>query len=142
MLFRSHAPTFVSTPSPKITPAGTAGDFTLSPPAGYTMSTPSDGIYTIENKDGRGLQITVTHYDEPGPITEERIRQDLPDAEINEPGQAKLDGTLSFLFYGYDEDMGDTFEVWSVHGGKLFQIMAAKSEEKMIENILDTWKWQ
>lgn len=136
--FRTHQ-TPASTDANQVgTPSSTPVDFTLTPPADSTMLSLSEGIYTV----GDILQISVTDYDEPGPITEERIRQDLPDAEINEPGQAKLDGTVSFLFYGHDEDLGETFEVWAVHSDKLFQIMGRKEDEKMIEKILNTWKWQ
>lgn len=141
MIYKKPAP-IVVTATPMVSATITPTDFNIVLPAGYTMTSPDDGIYTIEDQTGTGMQISITAFDEPGPITEERIRQDLPDAVIDEPGQAKLDGELSFIFYGFDEDMGDTFEVWAVHGGKLYQIMGAKEQEKEIETILNTWKWK
>ncbi|MEK7616110.1 MAG: hypothetical protein AAB420_02810 [Patescibacteria group bacterium] len=117
-------------------------DFTVTYPAGYKVSSAASGVTTVENEEGRGFQIAVTAFDEPGPITEERIRQDLPDAEINEPAWYELDGEKTFVFYGFDEDLGETFEVWTVHGGKLYQIMGTKTDEEVITKTLKTWKWK
>ena len=111
-------------------------EFTVKYPDGYKVYSTTPDVITVENEAGNGLQITTTAFDEAGPITEERIRQDLPDALINEPGLAKLDGEQSLVFYGNDEDLGETFEVWVVHDGKLYQIMSAKDDEKMVELVL------
>lgn len=127
------------------TPENTA-DFSMRYPDNYKVyhssASSDEQITTIENADGRGFQISVTPFDEPGPITAERIRQDEPDAVINNPGAAKLDGELSFVFYGKDPDLGDTFEVWTVHGGKLYQIMGIKADEQLISDAINTWKWR
>ena len=131
--------------SPTLSPQSISSNFTLRVPDGYrahSQLNDEEELITIENGEGAGLQIFVTPFDEPGPITEERIREDLPEAEIYEPGLAKLDGEMSFLFYGFDEDLGETFEVWAVHKGKLFQIMSAKVDESLVEKTLDTWKWK
>ena len=116
-------------------------EFTVKYPEGYKVYSTAPDVITVENEAGQGFQIAVTAFDESGPITPERIQQDLPDAEINEPGLAKLDGEQTLVFYGYDEDIGETFEAWVVHNGKLYQIMSAKSDENMLESLLDTWKW-
>ena len=147
---RPHNP--ISSVSPSDSPLPIRGSaegdskyFTLRVPDGYrahSQLNDEEELITIENGEGAGLQIFVTPFDEPGPITEERIREDLPEAEIYEPGLAKLDGEMSFLFYGFDEDLGETFEVWAVHKGKLFQIMSAKVDESLVEKTLDTWKWK
>lgn len=141
-LVRSHKPP-MPTPTPIPVPTQEiSSDFSLRTPEGYKLFSPSENIFTIENSDGRGFQIFVSPFDEPGPITAERIRQDEPDAVIDQPGQAKLDGAMSFVFYGHDEDLGDTFEVWTVAGGKLYQIMGKKSDEKLITETINTWKWK
>src|SRR3989344_3965571 len=80
--------------SPTLSPQSISSNFTLRVPDGYrahSQLNDEEELITIENGEGAGLQIFVTPFDEPGPITEERIREDLPDAEIYEPGLAKLD---------------------------------------------------
>ena len=123
-----------------------SASFTVRYPDGYkvfsTAPDESQELYSIENSDGNGFQIFVTPFDEAGPITADRIWQDMPDAQINEPGEAKLDGADSFVFYGYNEDIGDTFEVWTVRDEKLYQIMGRKTDEQLIVDTLNTWKWR
>ena len=130
-----------ATPTPE-----NISDFSIQVPDGFTMravsASISETIYTIENDKGVGFQIFASDFDEPGPITEERVYEDLPDAVVNEPGQATLDGAASFVFYGEDEDLGETFEVWAVHHGKLFQIMGRKADEELVIKTINTWKWK
>ena len=98
-------------------------------------------IITAED-DKFGFQIFIMSFDEPGPINKERILQDVPDMQINNPGQAKLDGIETLIFNGYNEDMGETFEAWVVYKGKLYQIMTKREQEKLLEEVLETWKWK
>lgn len=97
---------------------------------------------TVENQKGSGFQIFIIAFDEPGPITPERIWQDMPDMEINDPKNAQLDGVKTLVFNGYDEDMGETFEAWVVRKGKLYQISGPKTAEKLMIETLETWEWK
>ncbi|MDP3696722.1 MAG: hypothetical protein Q8R55_01685 [Candidatus Taylorbacteria bacterium] len=119
--------------------------FSLKYPDNFKVSSApveSGEIITIENEKGSGFQIFITAWDEPGPITPERIWQDMPDTEINDPKNADLDGSKTLVFNGYDEDMGETFEAWTVHKGKLYQITGPKTAEKLIVETLETWGWK
>src|SRR3989344_8195869 len=98
-------------------------------------------IITVENSKGSGFQILITSFDEPGPITPERIWQDEPEADIIDPKWADLDGIKTIAFYGYNEDMGETFEVWPIYKGKLYQIAGPKTAEDLIVETLETGRW-
>lgn len=97
---------------------------------------------TTAEDDKFGFQIFIMPFDEPGPITPERILQDVPDMEINDPKNADLDGVKTLVFNGYDEDMGETFEAWIVHKGKLYQIAGPKIARQIIIETLETWRWK
>lgn len=99
-------------------------------------------IITLENNKGNGFQIFAMSFDEPGPITPERIWRDQPDAEINDPKNAQLDDLKALVFNGYDEDLGETFEAWAVYKNKLYQISGPKTAEKLITETLETWRWK
>ena len=99
-------------------------------------------VTTVENTKGSGFQVFSIAWDESDPITPERIWQDMPDADVLEPKNAKLDGEEALVFYGYDEDMGETFEVWAVYKGKLYQISGPKMAEKLVTETLETWDWK
>lgn len=98
-------------------------------------------MVAVENEKGSGFQIFFSSFDEPGPITPERIWQDMPDMAINDPKNADLDGSKALVFYGSDEVMGETFEVWTVRRGKLYQITGPKTAEQLIIETLETWTW-
>jgi|SRR3989338_6106682 len=127
-------------------PAAISTYFNIKYPNEYKVFSispePSQELTTIENSEGKGFQIFSMPFDEEGPMTEERIRKDLPDAQINDSGLAELDGVKSLVFYGFDEDLGETFEVWSVYNGRLYQIMGKKVDEETIVKTLNTWQWK
>lgn len=107
-----------------------------------TSISSTEEVTTIENADGSGFQIFSMLWDESEPITPERIWEDEPDAEITDPKNADLDGIKALVFYGYNGDIGETFEVWTVRNGKLFQITGPKTAEKLITETLETWEWR
>ena len=99
-------------------------------------------VVTIENNKGSGFQIFVSVFDEPGPITPEKIQEDLPEAVINDPKNAQLDSSKALVFNGYDDVFGDTFEVWVINKGRLYQIVGPKTATKLITETLETWNWK
>ena len=120
------------------------GDFSFKYEEGMkaTSSLVEGGeMITVEKDADHGFQVFILPFDEEGPITEERIREDLPDIEIREPKYVEMDGNKSLAFYS-SGDLGETFEVWAVHDGKLYQIMARKNQERWTRGILGTWEWK
>lgn len=99
-------------------------------------------MITAENPKGSGFQIFIIPFDEPGPITPERIWQDIPDLEITDPKNAELDKSKTLVFYSYDDDFGPTFEAWTIYKGKLYQINGPKTAEQLIIETLETWDWK
>lgn len=120
--------------------------FSFKYPGGFKVSsTPvstTQEVVTIENEKGTGFQIFILAWDESGPITPERIWQDMPDADVIDPKNAELDGVKTLVFYGYNEDMGETFEAWVVRKGKLYQIAGPRAAEQLIVETLETWRWK
>lgn len=120
-------------------------DFSFKYPDGFkATTTPAETgeAVVVENANGSGFQIFSSPFDEPGPITPERIWQDQPDMEINNPRNANLDGVKALVFNGYDEALGETFEVWTVHNGKFYQIAGPKTTEQLIIETLEKWEWK
>jgi hypothetical protein len=89
-----------------------------------------------------GFQVFISAFDEKGPVTPERIWKDLPDEVINEPKVADLDGVETLVFYGLDDEIGETFEAWTARNGKLYQIMTTKVAEQLLIEVLNTWGWK
>jgi hypothetical protein len=102
----------------------------------------NNGELLTFDKGPVSFQIFIMPFDEPGPITPERIWQDVPDMEINNAREADLDGVETVVFNSYDEALGETFEVWLVYKGRLYQIMTTREQEKLLIEILNTWNWK
>ena len=120
-------------------------DFSFKYSDGFKItSVPVEGgeMITVENEKGSGFQIYIVPFDESGMITPERIWQDLPDAVVDDPKNADLDGVKTLVFNGYDENFGDTFEAWANNKGLLYQISGPKTATNLIIETLETWDWK
>ncbi len=123
-------------------------------PDGYSFIYPKDfkvgqfeegegNMTLIQQTQGNlGMQIYVQDFDEAGPLTVQRIKQDLPDQDIEQAQNASLDKEPAIVFFSKNESLGQTYEVWLVHNKKLFQISGYAQEKDLINKILNTWKWQ
>ena len=89
------------------------------------------------------FQIFISPFDEPGPLTKERILMDLPDLIIKNPEQRVLkNGAVGLIFFSEEPSIGETREVWFVHNGYLYQISTYKELDGLVADILGTWKFQ
>jgi len=44
-------------------------------------------------------------------------------------------------FHGQDAQIGDTYEVWFIKGGLLYEITTYKQREPWLNEILSTWRF-
>jgi hypothetical protein len=105
-------------------------------------------LFQDESGD-RWFQIYITSWDEGNNLSVDRILQDLPDLVIDEPQTAILGpkreagvGINVLIFFGYEEGIGDTREVWFVRGGNLYQITTYKRLDSMLVQILSTLEFR
>ena len=90
----------------------------------------------------KGFQIFIAAFDEPGPITKERILKDIPDMVISNEKEILVGGERALSFTSQDDLGNETQETWLVHSGNLYQISVFPSFEKELLEILKTWKFQ
>ena len=95
------------------------------------------------DNEKNGFQIFVSPFDEAGPITPERIRQDLPDLTINQPQQVIItkNNITGLIFFSREPSLGETREVWFIHDGYLYQMTTYASLDNWVGRILETWKF-
>ncbi len=87
----------------------------------------------------QGFEITISDYDESGPITAERIKKDIPDLVVKNHENIKIAGGVeAFSFFGHDDGLGETFEVWFSAQGKLYQVVTWAEYKKELLNILQS----
>lgn len=119
--------------------------FSFALPDDFTVSESGYGedatIITFEKSQEEGFQIFVAPFDEPGPLSPERIHIDEPDLVIKNSQQTTLDG-ISALAFESESEIGNTYEIWFIRNGKLYQITARALFEAELMKILKTWKFQ
>lgn len=141
----------------------------LHPVRSQTQNASAVQPETEQTSNGAGLeiQIAVMPFDEEGPLTRERILQDLPDMVVDNPVQVLIGEKKdipALLFSSQDEDVGVTKEVWfihpvrsqmpsasadalahrtsnGVHGGFLYQVSALAANEAELGKFLEGWKF-
>ncbi len=90
--------------------------------------------------DGRGLQVYVTPYGDTQ-ITDERFKADQPSGVMQEPTDVLVSGARATMFFGRNEAMGDTREVWFIHNGFLYEVATYKALDAWFAEIMQTWKF-
>ena len=54
------------------------------------------------------------------------------------PMDLSLNSALATMFFGRDPLLGDTREVWFIHGGYLFEVSTPKMLDEWLGNIMFT----
>ena len=97
-------------------------------------------LILLENSErGAAFQIFIQPWDEPGPLTVERIRRDLPDMIMVNADIAEVNGTPVPMvqFLGFHDSLGYIPEAWFIYDGSLFQLaMYAPGDP---EDLLYPW---
>jgi len=98
----------------------------------------------IQQKDGKGgFQVFIAPFDEPGPITKERIVQDLPDMKIESAENRVLkNGVPALIFFSEETSLGKTREIWFINNGYLYQVTTTKDLDSLVAQIVAMWRFE
>jgi hypothetical protein len=61
---------------------------------------------------------------------------------VKEPTEIMIDGTRATMFFGHNPIMGDTREVWFIHGGYLYEVTTYKELDQWLADIMKTWRFE
>jgi len=94
----------------------------------------------------QGFQVFSMPYDEEGPLTEARIRADLPNKVMEDVHPVQVDGVEALAFTSDDDThnqgLGRLFEVWTVHHGVLYQLATYPDLASVLQQVLETWTFR
>jgi hypothetical protein len=93
-----------------------------------------------KNAGEEGFQIYVTPVNGTK-ITEERFLMDEPSGVRNDQTETLVDGAHALAFHGFDAVMGQTYEVWFIKGGFLYEVSTYKEIEPGLNEVLSTWRF-
>jgi hypothetical protein len=109
-----------------------------------------DGAETVliedPTRERQGFQVFSMPYDEEGPLTEARIRADLPTKVMEDVHPVQVDGVEGLAFTSDDnthnQGLGRLFEVWTVHHGVLYQLVTYPELAGELQQVLRTWTFR
>jgi len=138
-------------PSARTPPVGTKEyrsaryHFSLFYPQELTVEEHSEGggaaTITFQNiEKAEGFQLFIVPYSEPQ-VSAERFKRDIPSGVRNNLTNITVDGATGAAFYSTNTELGDTREVWFVHGGFLYEVTTLKPLDAWLGAIIQTWKF-
>jgi len=88
----------------------------------------------------QGLQIFIVPYDGET-ITDERFLRDVPSGERENVQRTTIGGIEAVVFDSRNALLGETKEVWFIHGGYLYEITTLRNTGEWLSDILNTWEF-
>jgi len=96
---------------------------------------------TFEDPFGnRGFQVFIVPYGEEK-ITPERFKADVPSGVITNSKSIVLDGVPAEAFYSSSRALGDTYEIWFIYHGFLYEVTTYKAYDTWLREIMSSWKF-
>jgi len=89
-------------------------------------------------KEERGFQIFVVPYTE-AQVSEEQFKKDLPSGIRADLQNITVDGAVGASFHSTDMKLGETFEIWFVKNGFLYEVTTLKALSGWLQEIMKTW---
>jgi hypothetical protein len=125
--------------------SSSAYHFSLFHPQKQSVQTYDEGagaqtITFQDVTDGSGFQIYVLPYTDTQ-VSEQRFKLDEPSGVRDSVREATVGGASGAAFYSKNAALGDTYEIWFIHGGYLYEVTTLKPLEQMLNSILATWRF-
>lgn len=87
-----------------------------------------------------GFQVFVVPYSGTT-VSAQRFAMDEPSGERVNPRYGTIDGANVATFYSTSQTLGDTYEVWFIHGGYLYEVTTLKPLDTWLQSIMQTWQF-
>ncbi|HUD03061.1 MAG TPA: hypothetical protein VMR46_03570 [Candidatus Paceibacterota bacterium] len=101
------------------------------------------GAYTFSFQDAdtnEGFEIYVTPYGD-SQVSAARFKLDEPSGKMDQPTPVVIDGATATMFFGHNDVMGDTREVWFIKNGYLYEVTSFKELDSWLGTIMQTWRF-
>lgn len=86
------------------------------------------------------FEVYVTPYAD-AQITPERFKLDEPSGVRDDPTDILIDGARGTMFFSRNPMMGETREVWIIHGGFLYEVVTERENDAWLASIMQTWRF-
>jgi len=121
--------------------------FSLKYPPNFHVGEFSNGTNTsvvLQNTESRtGFQIYIKPIEENLTLTESKLRQQVPDINVSDVKPTTVAGTDNALAFNAQNDaFGQSAEIWFVKDKTLFQLSTYREQQKLLQQVVETWKFE
>lgn len=81
---------------------------------------------------GQGIDILITPFDEDGPLTRERIAQDVLTLQMNDVVESETWDGIPIVRFTTPGPTGEIGEIWFSHQGNLYQIALSAPDKEYV----------
>jgi hypothetical protein len=145
------APIPSTTAAPRAAPAGYVEyrdaqyGFSLFYPQELTVKKYDEGggasTFVFQSiKPVEGFQMFIVPYSGTQ-VSAQRFQEDEPSGVREDPTYGLIDGASAASFYSSDATLGDTYEVWFIHNGYLYEVTTLKPLDTWLQGIMQTWEF-
>ena len=72
-------------------------------------------------------------------ITDAQFQLDEPSGVIQDRTDTTVSGVPATTFFGHNDAIGDTREVWFIKGGLLYEVTTYKELDAWLKPIMQSW---
>jgi len=124
-------------------------NFSFVYPKGFTIGSFKEGVdgeivLVQDEKKQQGFQVYIIPFDESGPLTLSRIKQDLPDLQIENPQIVVIAGSSieALLFESQSDSYDKSREIWFIYGGFMYQVTTRADGDTLIGPVMESWRFE
>jgi len=124
-------------------------NFSFVYPKGFSIGSFKEGydgeIVLVQDEDRKqGFQVYIIPFDESGPLTLSRIKQDLPDLRIDNPQVVVIAGgsISALLFESQSESYDRSREIWFMYDGFMYQVTTRAGADDFIGPVMESWRFE
>jgi hypothetical protein len=74
-------------------------------------------------------------------ITQAQLELDEPSGVVQDRTDTTVAGVQAITFFGHNDEIGDTREVWFIHSGFLYEVTTYKELNAWLQPIIQSWRF-
>jgi hypothetical protein len=72
-------------------------------------------------------------------VTDAQFHADEPSGVTQQQRDVMVDGVRGTMFFGSNDIVGDTREIWFIHNGLIYEVTAYKDLDSWLGDVMQSW---
>lgn len=119
-------------------------NFSFKYPGNYKLANLADdqGETILLQDNGKGAQIYISEFTADADFNSALVRQSLSNEKLENLKDIQMpNGFNAVSFSGKDASLGEVWDVWFAHSGKLYQITGQPGHDRLLKSLVESFKF-